>query len=215
MINNFKIAVCMWYDETIKEYANISYKINKRYCDLYKYDLIYSNKRSLPNRHQAWERFPMLLHVLNLDYYDYVMWIDADACFNLNCEIGLKTIINLSKQKDILFSSDNNSNSNIPINTGVIIFKNTDFSKQFIKNVINSEDIEQCRSRFNLRLWEQDCVTHIYNKNLDIKRKSLIYEYGILQLFSSDINKETKNFPLVYHFMSLSNSERIKKLREF
>jgi len=212
---DLKIAVCMWYDDPIKEYADISYKINKKYCDLNGYDLIYSNKRNLPNRHQAWERFPMLLNVLNLNCYDYVMWIDADACFNLNCDVGLKTIINLSKLKDILFSSDNNLDQNIPINTGVIIFKNTDFSKQFIKNVIYSEDIEQCRSRFKQRLWEQDCVTHLYNKNLDIKRKSLIYEYGILQLFSSDINKETKNWPLVYHFMCLPNSERIKKLREF
>ena len=204
----------MWYDDPIKEYADISYTINKKYCDSNGYDLIYSCKRNLPDRHQAWERFPMLLEILNEDRYDYVMWIDADACFNIDCDTSLETVISLSNNKDILLSSDNNLDPNIPINTGVMILKNTIFAKQFLSKVINSENIEQCRSKFNKRLWEQDCVTYLFNNNAEMKGRSVIYEYGILQLFTPDININTACDPIVFHYMSLPHSERISKLKK-
>ena len=211
----YRVAVCMWYDKPIQEYANIAYKINKKYCDSHGYDLLYSNKRLLPQRHPAWERFPMMLDVLNTNNYDYVLWIDADACFVKHSKLRLDDILEHHNDKDILFSSDNNSNENIPINTGVMILKNTQYSRQFLAKVIYSDHIEQCRSRFKKRLWEQDCVTHFFNTDDELREKSVVIDYGILQLFSSDYVDDSGVSPLVYHFMSLPNSERLEKLEFF
>ena len=63
--NKLKIAICMWYDDNIKNYADYAKKINKKYCDINNYSLIFSNKRNLPNIAPAWERLPLLLNTLD------------------------------------------------------------------------------------------------------------------------------------------------------
>ena len=37
----------MYYDDKIKEYAKLNYKINSLYCKKYKLDLILSNKKHI------------------------------------------------------------------------------------------------------------------------------------------------------------------------
>ena len=184
--NQNKIAVCMWYDKAIKDYGDIAKKINKIYCKKHKYDLIYSKKRLLPKRHPAWERFPLLLNTLKTNKYDYVIWIDADACFNLKSTNTIENIINSNKDKDVIFSDDLLM---FIINSGFMILKNSDISKQFCKNVINSSKRKECRIHFNKPFWEQSCVIDLYKNNIDnIKDNSVIIPYKILQIFP-DINK--------------------------
>lgn len=43
LIDTLEIGIFMWYDNNIKEYAEINYKINKIYCDKYGYTLIKSD----------------------------------------------------------------------------------------------------------------------------------------------------------------------------
>ncbi len=42
-----KVCVLMFYDNKIKDYAEINEKINKLYCDKYKLDLIVSKKKHI------------------------------------------------------------------------------------------------------------------------------------------------------------------------
>ena len=79
---DLKIGVFMWFDNQIKEYADINYKINKIYCDKYGYTLIKSNIRKYPERKPHWERIPLILE--NFDKFDYLIWIDADAHFYID-----------------------------------------------------------------------------------------------------------------------------------
>ena len=126
----------MWFDDASKHYADYSKKINEKYCEKKGFDFVYSDKKLLSDYHPAWERLPLLLEQLNSNKYDY-MWIDADACFNFNSEFDLRTTISNNENKDIIFSDD------CPpytfINTGVILLKNSKFSKKFIKNIIISK----------------------------------------------------------------------------
>ena len=41
------ICVVMYYDDCIKNYAEINYNINKKYCEKYKFEIILSNKKIL------------------------------------------------------------------------------------------------------------------------------------------------------------------------
>ena len=213
--NNKKIAICMWYDDAIKEYGDIAKQINQKYCNINGYDLIFSNKRNLKDRHPAWERLPLLLNTLMTNKYDYVMWIDADACFNLNCKkFNLNKIINDNKDKDIILSADmpgavDNGTGGI-VNSGVMILKNTKFSINFIKNVIIS-DSEKCKNHFNNSNWDQECIIDTYNKYN--KDKIIILPFNTIQTFPYNDNVYNSK-ALIYHYAGIDKFNRIKKLTE-
>lgn len=42
-----KVALIMFYDENIKEYGDINFKINKMYCNKYNIDIIVSNEKNI------------------------------------------------------------------------------------------------------------------------------------------------------------------------
>ena len=45
-VSNKKIGIVMWYDENIKEYADITSKINTMYCKKYNIDFITSHEKT-------------------------------------------------------------------------------------------------------------------------------------------------------------------------
>ena len=125
----------MWYDDKIKEYADISRQINQRYCDTHGYDFIVSHENHFFDRHPAWERFPMIQSILDEGIYDYVVYIDADACFRHSCSRSLETIIAENADKHIIFTGD----PEYILCTGFLIFKNSQISADFIASVIDAE----------------------------------------------------------------------------
>jgi len=209
--NKNKIAVCMWYDKAIKDYGNIAKKINKVYCKKHKYDLIYSKKRLLPERHPSWECIPLLLNTLKTNKYDYVIWIDADACFNSKSTNTIENIINSNKDKDVIFSGDHHT---FIINCGFMILKNSDISEQFCKNIINSRKRKECRIYFNKPVWEQSCIIDLYKNNIDnIKNHSVIIPYKILQIFPRRHKNKIEN-SIVIHYTGTTKEIRIKELKK-
>jgi hypothetical protein len=205
-----KIAVCMWYDDAIKDYGDIAKQINNTYCEKNNYDLIYSNKRLLPKRHPAWERFPLLLNTLNMNKYDHIVWIDADACFNSNSDNTIENIINENKDTDIIFSGDVLDDQ--IINSGFIILKNSNISKQFCKNVIKSNKRPECRKHFNKRSWEQSCIIDLYTHDIDnIKDNSIIIPYKILQIFPHLQMDKIEN-SLIIHYAEADHEIRLAGL---
>ena len=87
---NKKVCVFTWYDNGIKEYADITSEINQSYCDKEGFTFYKDNIRRLPDRTPHWERLPLFVELI--PKYDYVIWIDADACFRNNSH-KLKDII--------------------------------------------------------------------------------------------------------------------------
>jgi hypothetical protein len=209
--NNYKIAVCMWYDKAIEDYGNISKKINQKYCDKYGYDLIFSNKRELYDRHPAWERFILLLKTLNSNKYDYVVWIDADACFNFNSTNTIEDIINKNRKKHIIFSPDDPGWGS-PICTGVLILKNTKYSRDFCKDIINSNK-KECIKHYNIHSWEQACVVDFYKNNFkNIKKKCVIVPFKIIQTFPY-FDKNHGN-SLIIHYAGINKNDRVVELNK-
>ena len=74
-----KIAVCMFYDDNIKEYSDITRSINDIYCRKHGIDLIVSKTARKSERKPHWERIYLIL--VHLSNYDYMVWIDSDAFF--------------------------------------------------------------------------------------------------------------------------------------
>ena len=120
--NANKIGIFMWFDDKIKEYADINYKINTIYCDKYGYTLITSNTRRYPNRKPHWERLPLLLEYF--DTFDYLIWIDADAHFYIDSP-PITNVIDTYPDKLFIFSGDTDIKQNeklsVHINSGFFI----------------------------------------------------------------------------------------------
>jgi mannosyltransferase OCH1-like enzyme len=200
-ITSPKIAVCMWYDDNIKDYGDITYKINKHYCNKYNMDLIKSSEINMPDRNPQWERYPLLLDSLNTNKYDYVMWIDADACFNLESKTNIRDLILKYPDKDIIFSKDCSAWKNVwDINSGVLILKNNNYTKHMLKYWINNKE---CFSNGKFLKNDQQClrwsIQHNYN---NINDHSIIIPFGKIQIFSTDKNNKDT---LIFHLAGTSS----------
>jgi hypothetical protein len=116
-----------------KEIEDMSISIlNKQhYCKKHNYTFVNYNER-LSKRHCPWDKIQCLIKTIS--WFDYVVWIDADAVFN-NQTIRFEDIINEHPEKDLLICKDPCYNEERPhcmVNTGVMIFKNTCTSIQLL-----------------------------------------------------------------------------------
>lgn len=199
----------MYYDDRIKGYGEINYKINKKYCDKYGIDLIVSHEKIYANRHPSYEKLPLILKYI--DQYDYLVWIDADAYFYKESE-DIRNIINSHPDKQFIFSRDykNWLNCIIPnVNLGIFIVKSTEYTKQFIN--FWAYDEESYNKNPGLSFWEQGVLTKLFNDNkYDIHSNIVSLEYGILQHFREEgIYRSTRvKKPLILHFANVPTKSR-------
>jgi hypothetical protein len=215
-MSQMKIGCLMWYDSSMDEYGNINYQISKKYCDKYGYDLIKSSEKNYTDRTSHWERLPLILK--NIDNYDYLIWIDADAHFYIDSP-PITNLIEAHPDKLFIFSQDidllpNNVDINnidntkffvanpysehSVVNSGVFIVKNSLKSKQILNEWGTSIDLFNKRYGFkhlrNRILYnDQGVLRLMLDKNImNIRDESVTIDYGILQFFP---NVDSNTFP--------------------
>jgi hypothetical protein len=188
----------MFYDDKIKNYGEINYEINKKYCDKYNFKIISSNEKKYNDRHCAWERLPLLLeHISN---FDYLIWIDADAFFHYEAT-NIMDIINDNITVDFIFSNDI---ENTNINTGIIIVKNSQYSIDFLTKWAYDEKLFENNSY--PCWWDQGVLIDMFNQNiLNIREHSFTYDYGVLQHFYLN-DKLDKTY--IFHLTGINNETR-------
>lgn len=205
-----KIVVCMWYDDNIKEYADITKIINKKYCKMKNYDFKVSHTKYYKYRHPSWEKINLCLEMLNMDYYDYVFWIDSDACFNFKSTMTLEKIIENNPNKNIIFSLDEKGSKNIH-NTGIFLLKNNSYSKEFLKHISNNLKYENNYLNYS---WEQDSIDTFYKENiLNIKDHSKSIPYGEFQRFPNMHSNKISN-ELIIHYQKTDKGTRISEFNK-
>jgi hypothetical protein len=204
-----RICVLMYYDNNIKNYGDINYIINKKYCEKYNLDIILSNnQKKYNNRHAAWERLPLLLD--NITKYDYLIWIDADAFF-YNDANNVVDIINNNREVDFIFSNDFGNKN---INTGFFIVKNSQYSIDFLTKWAYDEEFYK-QNPYPL-WWDQGVLIDMFNKNvLDIKNQSVLIDYGILQHFNEHELTQLHNKPYIFHLAGKSNDIRFATSKKY
>lgn len=201
-----KIGVIMFYDDEIKDYGELNYKINQKYCEKYNLDLIFSNEKKYSNRHSAWERLPLILD--NISNYDYLIWIDADAFF-YNDANNIVDIINKNTDTNFIFSKDIGNKN---INTGFFIVKNTPYSIDFLTKWAYDEELYK-NNPFEI-WWDQGVLVVMYFNNiLNIQQNSIQYEYGELQHFHEDDKIQDKTY--IFHLAGRSHEIRYTKSKEY
>jgi len=193
-----KFAICMYYDEKIKQYADKCKYINQAWCNKNGYDFIFTNEKLINSSHPSYNKLPFLLNTLIEKDYDYLVWVDADAWFIKDYKLDMF----VSSGKDFIFSGDITDN----INCGIFFVKNTQYTRDFLCEWINGK-----YKNINPAWWEQGKLTTMFNQNvLDIKNHCFIYRMGMLQNFKSPY--ETS---LIYHMAGQPDSQRVLNVERF
>jgi hypothetical protein len=195
----------MWYDDNIKSYGDINYKINQSYCEKYNLEIICSHKKMHPTRCAMWERLPLLLQ--NLSNYDYMIWIDADAFFYFEASNILDIIID-NPTPNFIFSNDLGNRN---INTGFFIVKNSQYSIDFLNRWAFDEELFKTNP---YPYWpDQGVLIDMYETNImSIKDNSVLYDYGRLQHFFKN-DKNDKCY--VFHLAGRQTYDRNRESEEY
>jgi len=209
------ICVIMWYDENVKEYAELNYIINKTYCDKYGYNIIKSDlKRTSLSPH--WERIPLAIEHLN--NYDYVIWIDSDANF-LKDAPPITNVIKEHNEKLFILSGDVSKKEESDINTGFFIVKNSPICFEILKFWYT--DLEVIANKANKKhgyIEDQGGFRYMYSLNLfNLQNISVTIPYGILQTFPRQQSEKLNNInkygltdkAFVSHMAGCCHKERI------
>ena len=182
------IGIAQFYDNRIN-YGVYSEKINSKYCELNNYTYFCEtdfNKISLclDGKAPTWYKPKLILDVfLQYPDLDYLLFLDADAIisdFNQKIENFIDPKYDLILAEDIGHHSD--------MNAGVILIKNTQWSKDFLEqwwksgeeftgndakelniHTLLPQHMEQ-RGTFGNALWhDQTCLTLLYRNNKDVR----------------------------------------------
>lgn len=152
-----KIGVCfMNIGETYKQITFWSRENKISYCKKHGYDFIEDESILIKNLPIPWSKIPLLLKYI--DNYDYIVWIDADILI-MNLNIKIEDFIS-KYPNDIVVGSDYRM-----INTGVMIIKNSSFSKEFIKSMETNVYDPYSDPNERYQNWEQGSFINLYDKN--------------------------------------------------
>jgi len=114
--------------DIMRQYGDIAVAINRAYAEYHGYALIVWEASSMDRTEAVWKTVDVIRR--HLPSYKAVMWIDCDAVFNpIQHETSLDWF--LKSREDALVCRD------IPprehdVNAGVMLFKNTQWSRDFL-----------------------------------------------------------------------------------
>lgn len=127
------ILVCTLMTGAVFEYGKYSAKINEAYCKKHGYDWYVETELINKKYHPYWNK--LLLIESNLVFsacrWDYVMFIDADACFT-NFDITLDKFIDPVRPVTVAYQNKDLYKGPLGMNSGVMLFKNCKESTDYL-----------------------------------------------------------------------------------
>jgi len=125
-----KICIATYYTEDFKDLYNLISPSYKSYCKKYNYDYYSEDITNTFNeRHPVWFKIKLLINLL--EKYDAVLSVDCDTLLT-NDSIKIENFI--KPDKDLYLSKDING-----ANTGVLLIKNSEWSKSILNSCWNIE----------------------------------------------------------------------------
>ena len=195
MKENKKIVVCQFYTSNVS-YGKYSEKINQKYCEDNGYGYYVEKdgdkiKNKIGSRSWTWYK-PLLIEEVFNSHPDceYVLFMDIDAIFSNNSRMIEEFITN---DFSILMTNDYGPSL---VNAGVMLLKNNQFSKDFIKNWW---DICEEYPQYKQGLWhDQTCIGLLHSRLQTPEEFKIIDNLD----FNSRVYNPTK---FIFHAFSYGN----------
>lgn len=143
------ILVLTAHSVFIQDEANITVPLMQEYCNQHGYDFKCLREGFDNTRPYVWGKLKFIQE--QLAEYEWVVWIDTD-CLITNPNFSLESIIQKYPNKELLVAEEVFPSRKNP-NTGVLFVKNTDFSKQFLKDWYS-------QTSFIGSVWEDQSALH-------------------------------------------------------
>lgn len=205
--SDLKICIVMIYTDNIKSYSQITEKINRKYAQKYNYDIIVERQRLASDRAPQWDKVRAVSK--HLPNYDYVFWIDSDAIFS-NHNIRLEKFINLGKDYNILICDDKPNGGYI--NTGAMYFKNTKWTRDFLKTWWDIGN----NSEYNYKFAHEQTIlkTLLMSNKYSAKDNTKIFAVNDFNSnYPSQSTHTDKEF--ILHLMAAPEQERIDTFTKY
>jgi SAM-dependent methyltransferase len=194
-----KIVVAQFWTKNLS-YTKYTKEINEKYCK--EKDYIYhieSNdekiKNSITGRAFTWYKPKFLLEVFEIYNPDYVLFLDADAIVS-DTSYRIEDFIDVDY--DCVVTKDHGPSR---MNAGVLLFKNSDWSKSFLQRWWDVSDElrgpnDQPNGFYNNGLWhDQTCFGHLYDKE-DYNSKIKIIDNKVL---NGRVFRDITNKNFIFH----------------
>ncbi len=227
---NYNIIFLYSYDYlNIPEYAKLSIDKIKKYCTLHKYILLEINHYPNNDKSPYWLRVFDLISLTNQYTENSIfIYMDLDTIINsdyINLPISnLLTKIEMYDNKNYNIFIGTDMVKHNYLNTGVIILKNTNYTKKLLdiwskyynnNNWTLKENRWDCKTNYNKKCawagfeYEQGSLNYIYKNNIYNSRNNI-------KILHSDFisNRFTKFNSFIYHFMAGSSDRKFKLLKE-
>ena len=209
-----KIAFVYYYSDNIYEYCQHSLNNLKAYCNKHNYGLVVYNKPFNNNTAHCWNKVAAIIK--NLKFFDYLVWIDADAII-VNHNTTIEEIINIAPDKELFVCEDINKIKEC-INSGVLIIKNTQWTNELFLKIWNCDVIHSHN--------DQNVLLYIINKEIypnipsDLKFSKYCNQNMHPKVIVSDqtlFNTHIYNFKInnfILHLMGESSEARTHVMRQ-
>jgi len=155
------ITICQFYTPNVA-YGEYAEKINKHYCDINGYNYyvekdVHKINSKIPGRSLTWYKPHLIGEMFELyPNSEYILFLDIDAIF---CNNNRKIEEFITDDFSVLMTEDYGPSL---VNAGVMLLKNDEFSKEFIKQWW---DICEEYPQYKEGLWhDQTCIGLLYDK---------------------------------------------------
>lgn len=152
-----KLAILTCTTSNRKWLYDITNPSKEKYAKLFGYDFIFDTEFYPDKEYKpGWNKIQFILKYIN--NYDYVMWIDDDAGFIKfdNIEEKLKDFI--KSNKSLFICKDLNG-----INSGVMIFKNNEFTKFMLNTIWKNRHLYKTNNHGHPGVMEQPAIIDMCN----------------------------------------------------
>jgi SAM-dependent methyltransferase len=204
------IKIIQYYTSNL-QYAITSEKINKEYCNKYGFEYFSQTdndtiRNTSDNRAVQWYKIKFIQQQLEESNVDYIMFMDADAIF-VKPEVDIRTIIENYPDKELIISEDFGPDI---VNTGVMIFKNTNWSVDFLKRIWEGGN-KISRGKYRTDIWHEQTIVSAYLYVNDNDRdKTVILSPLDFNSINDNILRQDKTF--IYHDLSKQRIDEIYKI---
>ena len=171
---NLGIYLVTYATEDIWDYTAYSFAVNEAYVENngYSMKLLDPSTSNYEKKDARWNKVKILEEALDplsgwARDFDYIMWIDADLIF-LDINLRLESIISKYPDANFIISAEHAGSTTL-INSGSILAKNCEWSRQFLKDWWNYADrkLHSDQEQFDLLYYKQK-ETHQLDKYIVI-----------------------------------------------